>query len=187
MRRHHPAGYGSYESYRDWLRDEFLCRCVYCLKRETWGQVTGEFELDHFQPQAFHPHQGLDYLNLVYACRRCNSIKNDQAVGDPFRLLHSESITLLEDGVLHARDMDPRRLIRQLDLNSPRLVRWRTMWMRIITLAEERDAELYHQLVGFPSDLPDLRKLKPPQNHRSEGLEQCCFCLRLRNELVKAY
>ena len=43
--------------------------------------------------------------------------------------------------------------------------------MRIVTLAEERDADLYCQLVGFPNDLPDLGKLKPPHNHREEGLE----------------
>ena len=42
-RRHGPSGYASYESYRPWLRDEFEFRCVYCLKRETWGQVTGDF------------------------------------------------------------------------------------------------------------------------------------------------
>jgi hypothetical protein len=66
-RIHGPAGYASYESYRPWLRDEFIFRCVYCLKRETWGQVTGEFELDHFQPQSLAPHLSLDYFNLVYA------------------------------------------------------------------------------------------------------------------------
>jgi hypothetical protein len=40
-RRHGPVGYASYRSYRPWLRDEFTFRCVYCLKREQWGQVTG--------------------------------------------------------------------------------------------------------------------------------------------------
>ncbi len=82
-RIHGPAGYASYESYRPWLRDEFTFRCVYCLKRETWGQVTGEFELDHFQPQSLAPHLSLDYFNLVYACRRCNSVKLDLAFGFP--------------------------------------------------------------------------------------------------------
>ena len=40
--RHGPSGYASYEPCRPWLRDEFDFRCVYCLKRETWGQVTGD-------------------------------------------------------------------------------------------------------------------------------------------------
>ena len=186
-RRHGPAGYASCERYRAWLRDEFDFRCVYCLKRETWGQVTGEFDLDHFEPQSLNPRRELDYLNLVYACRRCNSVKHDQTVGDPLDLLHSRNVATRPDGSLYAADLETRRLIRQLDLNSPRLRSWRSMWMRIATLAEERDADLYRQLVGFPDDLPDLSKLKPPRNHREEGLEECWFARRHRGELLNEY
>jgi len=182
-RRHGPAGYASYRRYRPWLRDEFCFRCVYCLKRETWGQVTREFELDHFEPQSVNPRRRLDYLNLVYACRRCNSVKLDQTVDNSFDLLHSENVATRPDGSLHARDGVTQRLIRQLDLNSPRVKSWRIMWMRIVTLAEERDAKLYHQLVGFPDDLPDLSKLRPPQNDRKEGLEECWFVRRRRGEV----
>ena len=46
-RRHGPCGYADYQSFRPWLRDEFSFRCVYCLIREQWGRVTGEFDLDH--------------------------------------------------------------------------------------------------------------------------------------------
>lgn len=181
-RRHGPSGYASYESYRPWLRDEFDFRCVYCLKRETWGQVTGEYELDHFEPQSVNPQRRLDYLNLVYACRRCNSVKVDQTVGDPFHLLRSENVATLSDGSLRPRDNDTQRLILQLDLNSPRLKLWRIMWMRIVILAEVRDADLYDRLVGLPDDLPDLRKLRPPQNSRREGLQQCWFARRQRGD-----
>jgi hypothetical protein len=186
-RRHGPSGYASYEHYRPWLRDEFCFRCVYCLKRETWGQVTGEFDLDHFEPQSVHPRRQLDYLNLVYACRRCNSVKRDQTVGNPFNLLHSDNVATLPDGSLHAPDPETRRLIRQLDLNSPRLKNWRSMWMRIVTLAEAHDVDLFCRVVGFPNDLPDLSKRKPPQNHRKEGLDECWFARRLRGELPNAY
>lgn len=34
LRRRGPRGYRRHESYRDWLRDEFSFRCVYCLNRE---------------------------------------------------------------------------------------------------------------------------------------------------------
>ena len=186
-RRHGPSGYASYPRYRPWLRDEFDFRCVYCLKRETWGQVTGEFDLDHFEPQSVNPRRQLDYLNLVYACRRCNSVKRDQSVGDPFRLLHAENVATRPDGSLYTQDRETRRLIRQLDLNSPRLKKWRSMWMRMVTLAEEREAEIYYQLVGFPDDLPDLGKLRPPHNHRREGLEECWFARRGRGELPDVY
>ena len=46
--RHGPLGYAKYESYREWVRDEFSFRCVYCLLREQWGRVRGLFDLDHF-------------------------------------------------------------------------------------------------------------------------------------------
>ena len=186
-RRHGPSGYASYERYRPWLRDEFDFRCVYCLKRETWGQATGEFDLDHFEPQSLNPRRQRDYLNLVYACRRCNSVKRDQTVGNPFDLLHSDNIVTRPDGSLHASDHESLRLIRQLDLNSPRLKHWRSMWMRIVALAVERDANLYGQLVGFPQDLPDLGTLKPPHNSREEGLEECWFARRRRGELPNVY
>ena len=61
------------------------------------------------------------------------------------------------------------------------------MWMRIVALAERRDADLYGQLVGFPNDPPDLSKLKPPQNHRKDGLEECWFARRRRGELPSVY
>lgn len=35
-RRHGPQGYANYPEYKDWLRDEFTFRCVYCREREQW-------------------------------------------------------------------------------------------------------------------------------------------------------
>lgn len=186
-RRHGPAGYLSCESYRDWLRDEFAFRCAYCLKRETWGQVTSEFELDHFEPQSISPMLRLDYLNLVYACRRCNAVKSDQTVGDPFQYLCSSSVKLLSDGRLQPLDKESQRLILQLDLNSPNLIHWRIMWLRIVSLAKDRDTDLYRHLVGFPLNLPDLGKLRPPQNHRKQGLQESWFAQRQRGELPAEY
>ena len=185
--RHGPAGYAAYESYRPWLRDEFDFRCAYCLKREAWGQVTFEFELDHFEPQSLNPQLRLDYLNLVYACRRCNAVKWNQTVADPFLLLRATRATTLPDGSLQPADSDTKRLIRQLDLNSPRLKTWRVMWMRIVALAKDRDRGLYFQLVGFPEDLPDLSKRRPPQNTRKTGLEHCWFAQRQRGNLPAEY
>jgi hypothetical protein len=186
-RRHGPAGYAEYESYRPWLRDEFDFRCAYCLKRETWGQVTSAFELDHFEPQSLNPQLRLDYWNLLYACRCCNAVKRDQTVADPFRLLRADQLTTLPDGSLRPHDRDTQRLIRQLDLNSARLRSWRVMWMRIVALAKDRDTALYFQLVGFPEDLPNLSKLRPPQNARKESLEDCWFARRQRGFLPVAY
>ena len=45
IRRHGPIGYADYASFRPWLRDEFVFRCVFCLRRESWGQAFGEFAI----------------------------------------------------------------------------------------------------------------------------------------------
>lgn len=186
-RTHGPTGYSKYESFRPWLRDEFTFRCVYCLKRETWGQVTGEFELDHFEPQSLAPDRTLDYFNLVYSCRRCNSVKLDQPIDDPLTILSSDVVVVLPDGVLSSDSLNGDRLIRQIDLNSPALRRWRVMWMRIVDLAKERDADLYQQLTGFPEDLPDLRPLRPPSNSRPEGIEISWYAKQQRGQLPDSY
>jgi len=186
-RIHGPKGYASYESFRPWLRDEFTFRCVYCLKRETWGQVTGEFELDHFEPQSLAPHLTLDYFNLVYACRRCNSVKLDQPVDDPLTILSSDAAIVLPDGVIVAEQIKTKRLIQQLDLNSPKLIKWRVTWMRIVDLARERDADLHQQLAGFPDDMPNLGRLKPPNNSRPGGIEISWYAKRQRGRLPDTY
>ncbi|HRA88368.1 MAG TPA: HNH endonuclease domain-containing protein [Planctomycetaceae bacterium] len=187
QRRHGPEGYTSYESFRPWLRDEFTFRCVYCLKRETWGQVTAEFELDHFQPQAVAPTRTVDYFNLVYSCRRCNAVKQDQLIDDPQALLTEKLVSFSVDGSIVGDNDKVCRLIRQLDLNSPMLQKWRVRWMRIVQLAEERDPSLYSQLVGFPDDLPNLGHLRPPSNSRAEGIEQSWYTRKQHGLLPKAY
>jgi len=187
QRFHGPAGYVSFKSFRPWLRDEFTFRCVYCLKRETWGQVTGDFELDHFQPQSLAPIFRLDYFNLVYACRRCNSVKQSQSVDDPVVNFSSEFIVVLPDGSVVSERPQAKRLIRQLDLNSPRLKKWRIMWMRIVDLAKERDPNLYKQLVGFPEDLPNLGRLRPPSNSLPDGIDVSWYAKRQRGQLPEIY
>jgi len=186
-RRHWPAGYSAYESYRPWLRDEFDFRCVYCLQRETSGRTTGEFELDHFEPQSLNPQLRSGYLNLVYACRRCNLAKGNQTVGDPLRLLRATHVTTLPDGSLRPHDHDTERLILQLDLNSPKLKEWRVTMMDNVDLAQKRRKRLYFKLVGFPNDLPDLSRLRPPLNARKEGLKHCWFARRQRGDLPAEY
>lgn len=186
-RVHGPAGYRAYEPYRPWLRDEFKFRCVYCLKRETWGQATLEFELDHFEPQSLVPQRSADYFNLVYACRRCNLAKLDQVVRCPLELLTNEMATVLPDGILVSSNLETLRLVHQLDLNSPRLQRWRVMWMRIVDLAYENEPSLARELTRFPPDLPNLRRLRPPKNSRPDGLNESWFARSQRGELPDSY
>jgi hypothetical protein len=60
VRRHGPQGYSKYRQYRNWLRDEFSFRCVYCLRRETWLTLRRDYEIDHFLPKSEHRDVELD-------------------------------------------------------------------------------------------------------------------------------
>lgn len=81
--RHGPCGYVDNANYRDWLRDEFTYRCVFCLLREQWGRVRGTSALDHFRPVSLHLELKCVYENLRYACVGCNGTKGDRLLTDP--------------------------------------------------------------------------------------------------------
>src|SRR5262245_56145346 len=102
-RRHGPAGYADYESYRPWLRDEFAFRCVFCLTRESWGAFFSQFAIDHFVPVSTKPDSSAEYANLLYACVTCNGVKGSRAVPDPTFVLLDDRIRVAPDGVMHAR------------------------------------------------------------------------------------
>ena len=176
--RRHGPNYKNYASYRPWLRDEFMFRCVYCLKREAWGQVTGEFELDHFKPQKFNHEQKLNYENLVYACQRCNGVKSSKKVPDPFKLLVDERLFCNEDGVLKTDNSIVEKLIERLDLNSPRMIQWRWQWIEVVKLANRRNKKLFKSLMNLPGDLPDLSRLAPSSNSRKKGLKESWLAKR---------
>lgn len=146
-----------------------MFRCVYCLNRETWGRVTGDFEIDHFDPQSVAPSKKLEYENLVYACRHCNGTKGKRLIPDPFVSLHNGSLTN-SNGILTATTLEAQRIIRVLDLNSPRMIRWRNFFSRIVELAKQNDESLHQMLVGLPPNLPDLKRLRPKENSKPDGV-----------------
>jgi len=186
-RRHGPAGYADYESFRPWLRDEFAFRCVFCLTRETWGPFRGQYAIDHFVPAVIEPSQTTDYANLLYSCISCNGVKGARRVPDPLTVLLDGSVRVEADGVLRAETNDAAQLIAALDLNDPRRVEYRALWISVVSLAERFDAELLRRLLGYPADLPDLSTLKPPDNTRPEGLVEAHFARRERGELPETY
>ena len=187
-RRHGPQGYATYDSYRPWLRDEFDFRCVFCLIREQWGRVSGEFDLDHYIPVSLHPDGATDYDNLLYACSVCNAAKGSHLIPDPNAVLTAREIVVHDDGTVEGINEDADRIIRVLDLNDVEYCRWRRTWLRIIALAEQYDRPLYNQLLGFPDDLPDLARLHPPGgNRRPEGIRGSSLAKRERGELPPTY
>ncbi len=184
VRRHGPQGYADAVSYRPWLRDEFAFRCVYCLKRESWGSVQADFDLDHFLPVSKHSIETLHYEHLLYACASCNSAKWDREIPDPIPSLLSRSVRVRPDGVLEPVTPAASAIVWQLGLNLPRMVTYRAMWIDVIRLAEEHNPKLFRQLMAYPDDLPDLSTLRPPGgNIRPEGITESHFERRKRGEL----
>ncbi len=188
VRRHGPQGYVDYSSYRPWLRDEFQFRCVYCLVREQWGRVAGLFDLDHFLPAAYHPLHRTTYDNLHYSCGTCNAAKGADLVPDPCQFLVNSAIEVRIDGIVQARTPEALRLVRQLGLDDRKATEFRLLWIAIIALAECCDPPLYQRLMGFPDDLPNLGRLRPPGgNTRPGGIEDSHYSRRQNGTLAATY
>ena len=187
-RRHSPRGYTDYHSYRPWLRDEFCFRCAYCLLREQWGQVRGGHSIDHFEAVAQNPDRVNDYDNLLYACATCNLAKAARNVPDPTAVLLSPNVWVSPEGAMHATNPEAAKLIDLLGLDRPKAREYRALWTGIIKLAAAHDPALHQRLMGFPDDLPDLARLRPPGgNARLKGLEQCFFAQKQCGTLASIY
>ena len=187
VRRHGPVGYADYASYRPWLRDEFSFRCVYCLLREQWGRVRGLFDAD-FLPVASHADLAADYDNLLYACTSCNLAKRDQEIPDPLIVLTATSVHVAEDGRLHTENAEAACLIEILALDTEEAIEFRMTWIGIVALAANRHPDLHRKLMGFPTELPDLRRLRPRGgNTRPEGVNASWHARRKRGELPETY
>jgi hypothetical protein len=187
-RRHAPAGYEDYNSFRDWLRDEFTFRCVYCLHREQWYNRGATFHIDHLNPSALNPEQSCEYSNLLYACGTCNNAKQDiLGLPDPCRVAFHECLRVTANGRVDALNSDGERLEKVLQLNRTSHLDFRFRWMRTLDSLRVKDPELYLEYMGFPKNLPDLRSKRPPKNERPEGVLNCYFALRERGELPAIY
>lgn len=70
---------------RDSLVEDFGPICAYCER--PCGPPTSthdgpdEETVDHFRPRSRFPHLSFDWLNLIYACYRCNQSKRNQWPG----------------------------------------------------------------------------------------------------------
>lgn len=188
QQRHGPQDYADYASYRPWLRDEFTFQCVYCLLREQWGKLRATFTLDHFHPVCHRPDLTTTYDNLLYACAMCNAAKGSQQAPDPCQVFLDGTVRVHDDGSIVANSPEARRLIRALGLDDPEYTEFRLLWIGIVQLAERHEPELYQQLMGFPADLPDLRRFRPPGgNNRPAGIEASYFRQREQGLLPTTY
>ena len=192
-RRHGPAGYADYSFYKDWLRDEFSFRCMYCLSREQWERdPRSAFGVEHLVAQSVDKTKSLNYDNLVYACNSCNSARRHCPL--PTELLTSNMgvhIRLEGNGKYAHLTEIGRSMIDLLKLNLSSFVEAR----RRVLFAYGRVMGLYDGVQGvdfdlfrFPRDLPDLSTLRPPGgNDRSGGLAESAFRRRAEGRLAEFY
>lgn len=189
VRRHGPQGYSKHGEYRNWLRDEFSFRCVYCLRRETWVTMPRDFEIDHILPVSLRPELKLDYDNLCYACGECNGTKLAQILPSPDSLSYGECLFVDGNGFIHARNgsIEGQKIIEALDLNDQCYI---TMRRRILTTISETDTgtETMKWCLGYPDDLPDLSKERQPKpNKRPNGIRESHRARKDRCELLDYY
>jgi len=177
-----------YNSYRDWLRDEFAFRCVYCLHREQWNNRGGAFHVEHFVPASVDQDGECEYSNLLYACATCNETK--QAIlglPNPCQVAFNDCLRVMADGRIDALNSDGEKLKQVLRLDSEKNVRDRYRWMRTLAALRAKEPDLYQEYMGFPVDLPDLRTKQAPENTKPDGAVNCYFALRERGELPVTY
>jgi hypothetical protein len=194
VRRHGPQGYLEYQSYKPWLRDEFVFRCVYCLCRERWlPDGDDSFSVEHLRPRASAPDRACEYDNLAYACCRCNSARRGLTdILDPCAEPLAEHLEVLPDGRIRGLTPPGAELIRICQLDRPKLTEFRRGIIRLLeALAVRSDAQaiaVLQRYFGFPANLPRLATLKPPGgNLRPEGLAQSYHARSLRGDLPRLY
>jgi len=195
VRKHGPAGYSDYTTFKPWLRDEFRFRCVYCLERERWC-LSGhaDFGVDHVRPQGNPEFANLayDYENLVYACNRCNRAKRERLLLDPCVNQFAEHLQIADDGSIVGLTLEGQRLINCLGLADAKLQSTRRRLLLILrfheTHPDDPDARaLYVDCFGYPDDLPDLDPLRPEKNSRPTGLTETYFRQREEGRLPETY
>ncbi len=99
----------------------------------------------------------------------------------------------MEDGSIIARSVEGKRLTSALQLNDPALCnhRRRAFLVRDLKRANPDNPaihDLFLQMFGYPDDIPDLRRLRPPHgNTRAGSEEDCYFARRERGDLEDVY
>ena len=186
IRRHGPAGYKNYRDYRPWLEDEFTFRCVYCLKRQKWAP-TDIWAVDHLIPQSEDAGLECSYDNLVLTCQWCNQRKLANRVPDPVAVAYGNCLQVDENSAeVRPLNEDGKILERVLKLNHPSVVAMRRDKIRDLKVMARCSPEDWRRLMGFPDELPNLRRKSPPDgNTRPKGIEDSWYERRQRPEVYE--
>ena len=193
-RLHGPTGYDDWTAFKPRLRDEFEFRCVFCRLREAWfPHGADSFSVEHLKPRSIAPELALIYDNMLYACSHCNSNKRDNwPIMDPCKVSYGRHFYVRDDGTIEALTKEGRRMVRLLQLDDEEMNRIRLRFLRLIRLlwANQTNTEawdLYREIMGYPSKLPDLGTLRPSDNIRPDGISQSHIQRSRRGELPEVY
>ncbi len=194
IRKHGPRGYTDYKSFKPWLRDEFHFRCIFCFCRVRWfpdGEAS--FSVEHFLPKTAYPHLACEYSNLLLACCACNSAKSDTLIPiDPCKEAIGNHLGIDSHGEVKAKSPKGQLVIDICLLNRKLLLDYRRRKIAIWNLLNATEDEGHRNVLGecfaYPIDLPDLRRLLPPEgNTLPDSEDKCCYALHDRGELGSHY
>jgi len=152
-----PGPYAHYSSYKPHLKREFRRKCVYC--RASDGLIGDEvFGVDHYLPKSKFPHLANNWLNLFYACPRCNVLKSE-FVSTPELFLPSPCEHLMAqhlqyegvDIVTHTKHGDC--MTELLRLREERRRRRRDLILAALRGLLENRTELLRELTSYESRL----------------------------------
>lgn len=161
--------------------------------RERWSHNGhAAFSVEHLIPQKVARGRALDYDNLLYACISCNSLKRDLwPILDPCAHAYGAHLKVNDDGTTGALTVRGSILLDTFHLNDPQRVEYRNRTLQLFRWLQSRQepagVRLFERWFGFPDDLPDLRKLRPPKNLRPNGVDRCYYFLRERGQLPGVY
>jgi hypothetical protein len=190
IRKHGPVGYPRHTMYRNWLRDEFVFTCVYCLRRENWATLRRDWEIDHQIAKSIDRKSALDYDNLVYACSTCNRTKATQFAPDPCKVAYGSCVQVDSNGEIHPIEGSRHGLdlIEAVGLDAEDYNEMRRAVFELLADLPVT-SQSYERFFGFPKELPDLSKepLPPGGNKRPAGIEESCFEKSRRGQLPKHF
>jgi hypothetical protein len=188
-RKHGPKGYTNYESFREWLRDDFSYRCAFSLFRETWDSPN--FDIDHLNPQKTHPELTCDYNNLIYLLHDLNLKKGGNPLPDPKSIIMADCLHVEtrgdKIGEIHALNKTGEQIISILRLDSPTWTTKRKNRIRILRSLAKTDKILFREYIGYPKNLPNLKSKISPDNTRPKGIAQSAHALKEKNILPEWY
>ncbi len=191
-RKHYPPQYSNYRSYKPILRQEFDGRCVYCRLPDS---LKGEesFGVDHYRPKKHFPLLVTEYLNLFYACNRCNSRKgdfwprdSDRSAGHfvPNPCEHVMFAHLRYKGAeVNAHSETGKWTIEYLDLNEERLISYRRDIINLTKQAEKYvedcrgTLQRYEKHLASTTDVSERESLTAKQETAARNLSEAISCL----------